>query len=100
MTCVYHFKFYFQTWLNDLALEMKQTLKQLLVECVTAGQSSQGAIDPSLFPSQVRGFCLDGREARPLGTPPDAEARPVGPQASLCPAVTLTGCFASESSFL
>jgi hypothetical protein len=40
--------------LNDLALEMKQTLKQLLKECVTAGRSSQGAIDPSLFPSQVR----------------------------------------------
>jgi hypothetical protein len=40
--------------LNDLALEMKQTLKQLLMECVTAGQSSEGAVDPSLFPSQVR----------------------------------------------
>lgn len=36
---------------------MKQTLKQLLKECVTAGRSSQGAIDPSLFPSQVRGLC-------------------------------------------
>uniref|UniRef100_A0A8C2QHF6 Cytoplasmic dynein 2 heavy chain 1 n=1 Tax=Cricetulus griseus TaxID=10029 RepID=A0A8C2QHF6_CRIGR len=47
-----------EAWLNDLALEMKQTLKQLLKECVTAGRSSQGAIDPSLFPSQVRGLCL------------------------------------------
>ncbi|KAK7812802.1 LOW QUALITY PROTEIN: hypothetical protein U0070_019828, partial [Myodes glareolus] len=45
-----------EAWLNDLALEMKQTLKQLLKECVTAGRSSQGAIDPSLFPSQI--LCL------------------------------------------
>ncbi|KAF5921105.1 hypothetical protein HPG69_018505 [Diceros bicornis minor] len=45
-----------ETWLNDLALEMKQTLKQLLTECVTTGRSSQGAIDPSLFPSQI--LCL------------------------------------------
>nr|KAF6324413.1 dynein cytoplasmic 2 heavy chain 1 [Myotis myotis] len=43
-----------ENWLNALALEMKQTLKQLLTECVTAGRSSQGAIDSSLFPSQVR----------------------------------------------
>ncbi|KAF4008811.1 hypothetical protein G4228_000485 [Cervus hanglu yarkandensis] len=45
-----------ETWLNDLALEMKQTLKELLIECVTAGRSSQGAIDPSFFPSQI--LCL------------------------------------------
>ncbi|XP_034521541.1 LOW QUALITY PROTEIN: cytoplasmic dynein 2 heavy chain 1 [Ailuropoda melanoleuca] len=45
-----------ETWLNDLALEMKQTLKQLLIECVTAGRSCQGSIDPSLFPSQI--LCL------------------------------------------
>ncbi|MXQ96699.1 hypothetical protein E5288_WYG013272 [Bos mutus] len=45
-----------ETWLNDLALEMKQTLKELLTECVTAGRSSQGAIDPSFFPSQI--LCL------------------------------------------
>uniref|UniRef100_A0A8C5YQN7 Cytoplasmic dynein 2 heavy chain 1 n=1 Tax=Marmota marmota marmota TaxID=9994 RepID=A0A8C5YQN7_MARMA len=45
-----------EAWLSDLALEMKQTLKQLLKECVTTGQSSQGAIDPSLFPSQI--LCL------------------------------------------
>lgn len=51
------FSIHFQAWLNDLALEMKQTLKQLLKECITAGRSSQGAIDPSLFPSQVRGPC-------------------------------------------
>ncbi|XP_032214095.1 cytoplasmic dynein 2 heavy chain 1 isoform X5 [Mustela erminea] len=45
-----------ETWLNDLAFEMKQTLKQLLVECVTAGRSCQGSIDPSAFPSQI--LCL------------------------------------------
>ncbi|KAK2099397.1 Cytoplasmic dynein 2 heavy chain 1 [Saguinus oedipus] len=45
-----------ETWLNDLALEMKETLKQLLKECVTTGRSSQGAVDPSLFPSQI--LCL------------------------------------------
>ncbi|KAL4829789.1 hypothetical protein H8958_009079 [Nasalis larvatus] len=45
-----------ETWLNDLALEMKKTLEQLLKECVTTGQSSQGAVDPSLFPSQI--LCL------------------------------------------
>ncbi|PNI44695.1 DYNC2H1 isoform 3 [Pan troglodytes] len=45
-----------QTWLNDLALEMKKTLEQLLKECVTTGRSSQGAVDPSLFPSQI--LCL------------------------------------------
>ncbi|MBZ3869929.1 Cytoplasmic dynein 2 heavy chain 1 [Sciurus carolinensis] len=45
-----------EAWLSDLALEMKQTLKQLLKECVTTGKSSQGAIDPSLFPSQI--LCL------------------------------------------
>ncbi|XP_023565248.1 cytoplasmic dynein 2 heavy chain 1 [Octodon degus] len=43
-------------WLNDLALEMKQTLKELLKECVSAGHSSRGAVDPSLFPSQI--LCL------------------------------------------
>ncbi|EPY79965.1 hypothetical protein CB1_000877044, partial [Camelus ferus] len=45
-----------ETWLNDLALEMKRTLKELLTECVTTGRSSQGAIDPSFFPSQI--LCL------------------------------------------
>ncbi|XP_058542508.1 cytoplasmic dynein 2 heavy chain 1 isoform X7 [Neofelis nebulosa] len=45
-----------ETWLNGLALEMKQTLKQLLVECVTAARSPPGAVDPSLFPSQI--LCL------------------------------------------
>ncbi|XP_019385809.1 PREDICTED: cytoplasmic dynein 2 heavy chain 1 [Crocodylus porosus] len=42
-----------EVWLNNLALEMKETLKQLLFDCVTAGKSSQCSIDPSLFPSQI-----------------------------------------------
>ncbi|KAH0625160.1 hypothetical protein JD844_033332 [Phrynosoma platyrhinos] len=45
-----------EVWLNKLSLEMKETLKQLLIDCVTAGKRSQGSIDPSLFPSQI--ICL------------------------------------------
>ncbi|XP_044894140.1 cytoplasmic dynein 2 heavy chain 1 isoform X9 [Felis catus] len=45
-----------ETWLNGLAMEMKQTLKQLLAECVTAARSPPGVVDPSLFPSQI--LCL------------------------------------------
>lgn len=40
-------------WLNGLALEMKETLKKMLLDCIDAGKKSQGSIDPSLFPSQV-----------------------------------------------
>uniref|UniRef100_A0A8C0I8A9 Cytoplasmic dynein 2 heavy chain 1 n=1 Tax=Bubo bubo TaxID=30461 RepID=A0A8C0I8A9_BUBBB len=42
-----------EVWLNSLALEMKETLKKLLIDCVDAGKKSQGSIDPSLFPSQI-----------------------------------------------
>ncbi|NWH43496.1 DYHC2 protein, partial [Fregata magnificens] len=42
-----------EVWLNSLALEMKETLKKMLVDCVDAGKKSQGSIDPSLFPSQI-----------------------------------------------
>lgn len=42
-----------QVWLNGLALEMKETLKKMLLDCIDAGKKSQGSIDPSLFPSQV-----------------------------------------------
>ncbi|XP_069495113.1 cytoplasmic dynein 2 heavy chain 1 isoform X2 [Ambystoma mexicanum] len=45
-----------EVWLNSLANEMKDTLKQLLMECVAAGRQSDHAIDPSLFPSQI--LCL------------------------------------------
>lgn len=44
---------FFQVWLNGLALEMKETLKKMLLDCVDAGKKSQRSIDPSLFPSQV-----------------------------------------------
>uniref|UniRef100_A0A672TN04 Cytoplasmic dynein 2 heavy chain 1 n=1 Tax=Strigops habroptila TaxID=2489341 RepID=A0A672TN04_STRHB len=42
-----------EVWLNSLALEMKETLKKMLIDCVEAGKKSQGSIDPSLFPSQI-----------------------------------------------
>ncbi|KAG8452968.1 hypothetical protein GDO86_004684 [Hymenochirus boettgeri] len=45
-----------EIWLSQLADQMKSTLEKLLVECVTAGKKSQGAIDPLLFPSQI--LCL------------------------------------------
>ncbi|XP_029458286.1 cytoplasmic dynein 2 heavy chain 1 [Rhinatrema bivittatum] len=45
-----------EDWLNNLATEMKETLKQLLVECITAGRKSQGAMTLHAFPSQI--LCL------------------------------------------
>ncbi|XP_040514464.1 cytoplasmic dynein 2 heavy chain 1 isoform X1 [Gallus gallus] len=42
-----------EVWLNSLALEMKETLKKMLIDCVDAGKKSEGTIDPSLFPSQI-----------------------------------------------
>ena len=44
-----------QVWLGDLANEMKDTLKQLLVDCLNASKKggSGGGVDPSKFPSQV-----------------------------------------------
>ncbi|XP_053164065.1 cytoplasmic dynein 2 heavy chain 1 isoform X1 [Hemicordylus capensis] len=45
-----------EVWLNKLSSEMKETLKQLLIDCVTTGKRLQGSIDPSLFPSQI--LCL------------------------------------------
>ncbi|XP_075274100.1 cytoplasmic dynein 2 heavy chain 1 isoform X3 [Opisthocomus hoazin] len=42
-----------EVWLNSLALEMKETLKKMLIDCVEAGKKSQGSVDPSLFPSQI-----------------------------------------------
>uniref|UniRef100_A0A8B9E7P0 Cytoplasmic dynein 2 heavy chain 1 n=1 Tax=Anser cygnoides TaxID=8845 RepID=A0A8B9E7P0_ANSCY len=42
-----------EVWLNGLALEMKETLKKMLLDCVDAGKKSQRSIDPSLFPSQI-----------------------------------------------
>ncbi|XP_043928516.1 cytoplasmic dynein 2 heavy chain 1 isoform X1 [Protopterus annectens] len=45
-----------EVWLNDLAVEMKETLKQLLIDCISFGKRSQGSTDPSRFPSQI--LCL------------------------------------------
>ncbi|OXB57863.1 hypothetical protein ASZ78_016437 [Callipepla squamata] len=42
-----------EVWLNSLAVEMKETLKKMLIDCVDAGKKSEGSIDPSLFPSQI-----------------------------------------------
>ena len=61
-TVVVHFKLHTwlylcgtrQVWLGDLAREMKDTLKALLVKCVNASKKgSGGGVDPSQFPSQV-----------------------------------------------
>ncbi|KAI1893942.1 hypothetical protein AGOR_G00128840 [Albula goreensis] len=43
-----------EVWLSDLSTEMKETLKQLLCECVAAGK--RGEVDPTRFPSQI--LCL------------------------------------------
>ncbi|KAM9321467.1 cytoplasmic dynein 2 heavy chain 1 [Gastrophryne carolinensis] len=45
-----------EVWLSSLASQMKSTLQALLVECVTSGKKTQGAIDPIRFPSQI--LCL------------------------------------------
>ncbi|XP_032878557.1 cytoplasmic dynein 2 heavy chain 1 isoform X2 [Amblyraja radiata] len=45
-----------EVWLSNLAGVMKETLNQLLIECIDAWKQSQGAIDPSRFPSQI--LCL------------------------------------------
>uniref|UniRef100_G1NQJ1 Cytoplasmic dynein 2 heavy chain 1 n=1 Tax=Meleagris gallopavo TaxID=9103 RepID=G1NQJ1_MELGA len=42
-----------EVWLNSLALEMKETLKKMLIDCVDAGKKSEGSINPLLFPSQI-----------------------------------------------
>ncbi|XP_064157010.1 dynein cytoplasmic 2 heavy chain 1 isoform X2 [Anguilla rostrata] len=43
-----------EVWLSNLSVEMKETLKQLLCECVMAGK--RGDVDPSRYPSQI--LCL------------------------------------------
>lgn len=52
---VSHVLFYCKVWLGDLANEMKDTLKQLLIDCLSASKKggSAGGVDPSKFPSQV-----------------------------------------------
>ncbi|XP_051252504.1 cytoplasmic dynein 2 heavy chain 1 isoform X6 [Dicentrarchus labrax] len=43
-----------EVWLSELSVEMKETLKHLLYECVSAGK--KGEVDPSRYPSQI--LCL------------------------------------------
>ena len=44
-------------WLNELSKEMKNTLKQLLIECLRDIQSNKaGGLDPLKYPSQI--LCL------------------------------------------
>uniref|UniRef100_A0A3Q3WZD5 Cytoplasmic dynein 2 heavy chain 1 n=1 Tax=Mola mola TaxID=94237 RepID=A0A3Q3WZD5_MOLML len=43
-----------EVWLSELSVEMKETLKRLLYECVSAGK--KGEVDPSRYPSQI--LCL------------------------------------------
>ncbi|XP_034023634.1 cytoplasmic dynein 2 heavy chain 1 [Thalassophryne amazonica] len=43
-----------EVWLGELSVEMKNTLKHLLYECVSAGK--KGEVDPSCYPSQI--LCL------------------------------------------
>ena len=45
-----------ESWLNNLAQEMKNTLKQLLVECLKDGRDSKHGMDPLKYPSQI--LCL------------------------------------------
>ncbi|XP_008299945.1 cytoplasmic dynein 2 heavy chain 1 [Stegastes partitus] len=43
-----------EVWLSELSVEMKETLKHLLYECLSAGR--KGSVDPSRYPSQI--LCL------------------------------------------
>uniref|UniRef100_A0A8C9YHS7 Cytoplasmic dynein 2 heavy chain 1 n=1 Tax=Sander lucioperca TaxID=283035 RepID=A0A8C9YHS7_SANLU len=43
-----------EVWLSELSVEMKETLKHLLYECLSAGK--KGEVDPSHYPSQI--LCL------------------------------------------
>ncbi|XP_022103094.1 cytoplasmic dynein 2 heavy chain 1-like isoform X1 [Acanthaster planci] len=46
-----------EVWLGELAREMKETLQQLLVECLRAQKGGHGqGVDPNKFPSQI--LCL------------------------------------------
>uniref|UniRef100_A0A4W6FB67 Cytoplasmic dynein 2 heavy chain 1 n=1 Tax=Lates calcarifer TaxID=8187 RepID=A0A4W6FB67_LATCA len=51
---VIHISSLVEVWLSELSVEMKETLKHLLYECVSAGK--KGEVDPSRYPSQI--LCL------------------------------------------
>ncbi|KAJ8027756.1 Cytoplasmic dynein 2 heavy chain 1 [Holothuria leucospilota] len=44
-----------ELWLGDLAVEMKETLKELLIKCLNCHRKGT-SVDPSAFPSQI--LCL------------------------------------------
>ena len=49
--------FIVQTWLSQLAEEMKSTLAELLRDCIRDSRSARGSgLDPNKFPSQI--LCL------------------------------------------
>ncbi|XP_056467776.1 cytoplasmic dynein 2 heavy chain 1 isoform X1 [Gadus chalcogrammus] len=43
-----------EVWLSELSAEMKETLKQMLLECVAAGR--KGDVNPARYPSQILGL--------------------------------------------
>ncbi|KAK3801155.1 hypothetical protein RRG08_006872 [Elysia crispata] len=45
-----------EVWLGKLAIEMKDTLKELLTACLKDAKSSRGGLDPNKYPSQI--LCL------------------------------------------
>lgn len=45
-----------QEWLGNLAAEMKETLKKLLLDCLSDIQKSNSGADPLKYPSQI--LCL------------------------------------------
>ncbi len=48
----------FQTWLSKLATEMKQTLTELLKQCLRDAKSGRfGGLDPNKYPSQILCLC-------------------------------------------
>ncbi|XP_047247257.1 cytoplasmic dynein 2 heavy chain 1 isoform X2 [Girardinichthys multiradiatus] len=51
---VVHISSLVEVWLSELSVEMKETLKHLLNECLSVGR--KGEVDPSRFPSQI--LCL------------------------------------------
>ena len=42
-----------EIWLSKLAEEMKETLQELLRDCVKDAKSNSGGLDPNTYPSQV-----------------------------------------------
>ena len=45
-----------ENWLNELSKSMKQTLQQLLIECLRDINTNKNDLDPLKYPSQI--LCL------------------------------------------